>query len=261
MTRTVQKILRHSGLSGTLLARAPVAHMTFEQRRRSRQLVTLENGEPIRLIITRGEVLQPGDALVADDGGIIAVQAQPEQLLRVQADTPIDLARAAYHLGNRHVMLEVGADYLQLAYDPVLAQMLDRLGVHTSIVEQPFNPETGAYGGGHKHGHDETFEEDYSLAQAAYHAHDLDAASDHDHRHHNPHDHPHDHPDAHGHAHQLATGDRPDHTHSPHSKQGHHKHVHGHIDSTQKSQHNDHNCEEGSALHPSLNPTPAHPGR
>jgi len=183
MTRTVQKFLRHSGLSAMLLARAPVARMTFEQRRRSRQQLTLEDGETIRLIIDRGQVLQPGDALVADDGGIIAVQAQPEQLLRVQADTAIDLARAAYHLGNRHVTLEIGADYLQLAYDPVLAQMLDRLGVHTSIVEHPFNPETGAYGGGHKHGHDETFEEDYSLAQAAYHAHDIAAAGDHDHPH------------------------------------------------------------------------------
>ncbi len=198
MTRTVQKFLRHSGLSAALLQRAPVARMTFEQRRRSRQQLNLGNGETVHLIIHRGQVLQPGDVLVADDGGIIAVQAQPERLVRVKADSAIDLARAAYHLGNRHVMLEVGADYLQLEYDPVLVQMLHRLGVHTSLVEQPFNPETGAYGGGHKHGHDETFEEDYSLAQAAYRAHETTHTDDHDH----PHRHATDHWSEHVHPHK-----------------------------------------------------------
>ena len=255
MTRTVQKFLRHSGLSGTLLARAPVAQMTFEQRRRSRQLLTLENGETIRLIITRGEVLQPGDVLVADDGGIIAVQAQPEQLLRVQADTAMDLARAAYHLGNRHVTLEVGADYLQLAYDPVLAQMLDRLGVHTALVEQPFNPETGAYGGGHKHGHDETFEEDYSLAQAAYHAHDSDASSGHEH----PHDHAH--PHVHHHPQASAAGHQPDHTHFPHPPHSHLEHNDGQVDSTQQLHHSDHNREKSAGSHPSSHSTHIHSGK
>ncbi|HBP30115.1 MAG TPA: urease accessory protein UreE [Advenella kashmirensis] len=237
MTRTVQKFLRHSGLSATLLQRAPVVRMTFEQRRRSRQQLTLDNGETIHLIIARGQVLLPGDVLVADDGGIIAVQAQPEKLIRVKADAAIDLTRAAYHLGNRHVMLEVGADYLHLEYDSVLVQMLHRLGVHTSLVEQPFNPETGAYGGGHKHGHDETFEEDYSLAQAAYHAHETGSASSHDHRH------------------MHATDNRSDHAHPLQRNQGH---AHGSMHDAVPSRGN-HDCDELSALKRSLSLTHGHP--
>jgi len=237
MTRTVQKFLRHSGLSATLLQRAPVARMTFEQRRRSRQQLVLGNGETIHLIIDRGQVLLPGDVLVADDGGIIAVQAQPEQLVRVTADSAIDLTRAAYHLGNRHVMLEVGVDYLQLEYDPVLVQMLQRLRVHTAVVEQPFNPESGAYGGGHKHGHDDTFEEDYSLAQAAYHAHETTPASGHDHRH--------THESDHQHAHA-------------HPQQREQKHDHGRTYDAARSLDNNHDCDQIGALNPSLQITHGH---
>lgn len=210
MTRTVQKLVRNSALSTVLQQRAPVAQMTFDQRRRSRQQLTLDTGETIHLLIERGQVLQPGDVLVADDGGLVIVRAQHEQLVRVTADTPIDLTRAAYHLGNRHVTLEVGDGYLQLEYDPVLVQMLNRLGVHTSTVEQPFHPETGAYGGGHKHGHDETFDEDYQLAQAAYHAHEAVPGHSHQHSHmhgrHQPagNDHHHPHPHAHDHDHGHA---------------------------------------------------------
>lgn len=179
MTRIVRKYLRNSGLSARLLQQAPVMRMTFEQRRRSRQQLTLDNGETINLIIERGQVLAPDDVLVADDGGLIVVQARDESLVRVTADTATDLARAAYHLGNRHVTVEVGEGYLHFEHDPVLVDMLERLGVHTSTVCEPFNPEHGAYGGGHKHGHDETFDEDYALAQAAYLAHD--AAHEHNH--------------------------------------------------------------------------------
>ncbi len=167
--------------------------MTFEQRRRSRQQVTLDNGETINLVIDRGQVLIPGDVLVAEDGGLIVVQAQNESLVRVTADTATDLARAAYHLGNRHVTVEVGEGFLQLQYDPVLVQMLSRLGVHTASVNQAFNPEHGAYGGGHKHGHDETFEEDYALAQAAYKAHDHVHNHEHEHEHEQNHEHSHEH--------------------------------------------------------------------
>ncbi|HLU04568.1 MAG TPA: urease accessory protein UreE [Advenella sp.] len=231
MTRTVQKFLRHSGLSATLLQRAPEARMTFEQRRRSRQQLNLGNGETVHLMIGRGQVLQPGDVLVADDGGLITVQAQAEQLVRVTADAAIDLARAAYHLGNRHVMLEIGADYLQLEYDPVLMQMLQRLGVHTSIVEQPFNPETGAYGGGHKHGHDETFEEDYSLAQAAYHAHEAASTDGHDHQ-------------------QTRTADRrSDYAHPQLPNQ---QHTHGDLHCAVRSSAHNHDRDELSALNRSL---------
>jgi urease accessory protein len=98
----------------------------------------------------------------------------------------LTLTRAAYHLGNRHTPVEVGADYLKLEYDPVLADMLKRIGATVEQVSMPFQPEAGAYGGGHKHGHDETFAEDYALAQQVFGEH-------HGHEHSHDHEHPHDH--------------------------------------------------------------------
>ncbi len=184
MTRTVQKYLRQPRLAASLLQTAPKVEMTFAQRSRSRQQLLLSDGETIHLHIERGQVLIPGDVLVADDGGLIEVQAQSETLLRVTANCPIDLIRAAYHLGNRHVTVQVETDYLQLEQDPVLMDMLHQLGLYTAIVNQPFNPEHGAYGGGHKHGHDDSFEDDYSLAQAAFAVHQ--PATRHDSHHHHP---------------------------------------------------------------------------
>lgn len=151
----------------------PSVTLTLAQRRRSRQRLTLSSGEDMGLAIARGVVLHDGDQLIADDGGAIVVRAAREQVTRVTADSPTQLMRAAYHLGNRHVLLEVGEGYLQLEHDPVLVDMLQQLGgVRTEQVQAPFEPETGAYGGGHHHGHDASFAEDYALAQTAYHAHD-----------------------------------------------------------------------------------------
>jgi len=183
MTRTVQKYLRQPRLAASLLQAAPKARMTFEQRRRSRQQLLLSNRETIHMHIERGQVLIPGDVLVADDGGLIQVEAQCETLMRVTAHSATDLIRAAYHLGNRHVTVQVEADYLQLEQDAVLKDMLQQLGLHTAIVNQPFNPEQGAYGGGHKHGHADSFEEDYSLAQAAFEIHNPPSAHDAQHQH------------------------------------------------------------------------------
>ena len=90
---------------------------------------------------------------------------------RARAELRLTLTRAAYHLGNRHTPVEVGADYLKLEADPVLEDMLRRLGAQVEHASQPFQPETGAYGGGHKHGHDETFTEDYALAQKVFDEH------------------------------------------------------------------------------------------
>ena len=102
----------------------------------------------------------------------------------------LTLTRAAYHLGNRHTPVEVGADELKLEADPVLEDMLKRLGAQVEHATLPFQPEAGAYGGGHRHGHDETFAEDYELAQRVFEDH-------------HGHDHDHDRSDAHhGHAHR-----------------------------------------------------------
>jgi urease accessory protein len=80
---------------------------------------------------------------------VVAVQARPEPVLTVRAASPFALMRAAYHLGNRHVPLELGPDYLRLGYDPVLADLLGRLGVECVSEIAPLSPEPGAYGAHH----------------------------------------------------------------------------------------------------------------
>jgi urease accessory protein len=159
-------------------------------------------------------VLRDGDVLVAQDGALVRVVAAAEAVLMVTARDGLTLTRAAYHLGNRHTPVEVGADYLKLEYDPVLADMLKRVGAMVEQVTLPFQPESGAYGGGHKHGHDETFAEDYALAQQVYgehHGHDHGGGHSHDHGH----DHGHEgHRHAHDHGHDHKHGDPHDHDHS-----------------------------------------------
>jgi urease accessory protein len=142
--------------------------LPFDLRRKSRLRVRLESGEEAALLLERGGVLRGGDRLRAEDGRIVLVEAAGESVLTVTAPDPTTLARAAYHLGNRHVPLEVGDGWLRLENDHVLEHMLLGLGVIVRHGTAPFEPEAGAYGGGHHHHHDD----------------------DHDHHHHE-HDHHH----------------------------------------------------------------------
>ena len=96
-------------------------------------------------------MLHDADLLLADDGRAVRVVAAKERLLRVTASSPQALARAAYHLGNRHAVLQIGVDFLQLPYDHVLADMQRRLGAQVAEVIAAFEPESGAYGGGGHH--------------------------------------------------------------------------------------------------------------
>ena len=125
--------------------------LPFEQRQKSRLRAQLVSGEEVALNLPRGEVLRGGDLLLASDGRVVEVVARPERLLHVECDSPQALSRAAYHLGNRHVPVQVGNGWLRLAADHVLEQMLKGLGARTSPFEAPFEPEAGAYGG-HAHG-------------------------------------------------------------------------------------------------------------
>ena len=219
--RTIDKrIAPNVKLAATLIARAPTLTLTFDARCKSRLAVTLDSGEEVAVVLPRGTVLADGDVLVADDGALVRVVAAAEDVLLVRAPDRLTLTRAAYHLGNRHTPVEVGVDTLKLEADPVLEDMLKRLGASVEKTSLPFQPETGAYGGGHRHGHDETFAEDYALAQQVFdehhghehsdshdqHAHH-DHAHDHAHSHEHPHDHDHDdcghdHGHGHGHAHR-----------------------------------------------------------
>jgi urease accessory protein len=109
--------------------------------------------------------------LAAEDGSLVAVHSAAERVLVVTASERLTLMRAAYHLGNRHVPVEIGESELRIGHDAVLADMLSRLGANVEEKALPFEPEAGAYGGGHRHGHDATFEDDHALAQAAFKSH------------------------------------------------------------------------------------------
>jgi urease accessory protein len=129
--------------------------LTFDARQKSRLRARLASGEEVALLLPRGEVLRGGDLVQASDGRVIEVVAEPEALLHVTCGSPAALARAAYHLGNRHVPVQVGEGYLRLAADHVLEAMLKGLGATVTPINAPFEPEAGAYAsGGHRHHHE-----------------------------------------------------------------------------------------------------------
>ena len=125
--------------------------LPFERRQKSRQRAQLASGEEVAIELPRGMVLRGGDWVVASDGRVIEVVAEPEQVIHVTCDTPQALARVAYHLGNRHVPVQVGEGWLRLAADRVLERMLEGLGATLSALEAAFEPEAGAYGAHHRH--------------------------------------------------------------------------------------------------------------
>ena len=133
--------------------------LRFDQRTKSRLRTRLDSGEEVGLFLPRGTILRGGQRLLASDGGVVEVCAAIESLIEVRCDSLLDLTRAAYHLGNRHVAVQVGSDtrggWLRLAADHVLREMLDGLGCAVTALDAPFEPEAGAYGGGHKHHHDD----------------------------------------------------------------------------------------------------------
>lgn len=134
-------------------AEAPVAlilPLTAEERTRSRHRFETADGQPVYLHLPRGTVLQDGDLLQSDDGTIVRVLAKPEPVFTVTAPSALQLLQAAYHLGNRHVPLEVTPAYLRLSPDPVLRDLLHHRGLAITEETQPFHPEIGAYGG-HQH--------------------------------------------------------------------------------------------------------------
>jgi urease accessory protein len=119
--------------------------LTAHERDRSRLYIESENHPPIHLQLPRGTKLYNGDLLQASSGEIAQIIAKPEPVLVVTARNPLDLLKAAYHLGNRHVPLEITPTSLKLAADPVLQHMLEHLGLEIQPTLQPFQPETGAY--------------------------------------------------------------------------------------------------------------------
>ena len=128
--------------------------LSFDQRVKSRLKVMLDNGEAAGLFLPRGSQLQHGDKLVAESGEVIEVIAAAEPLSTVVVDDPLMLARACYHLGNRHVALQIEPGFIRYQHDHVLDAMVQGLGLAVKYEEAPFAPEPGAYdSSGHHHEH------------------------------------------------------------------------------------------------------------
>jgi len=184
---TVNKLLpRGRGLAAALLKRATTLELDWDVRQKSRFDATDSSGRALGVFLPRGTVVRGGDVLVADDGSLIVVHAAAQPVLLVkhcsEHGAPFDLLRAAYHLGNRHVQLELQPDHLKLEPDHVLAEMLRQMHLIVTAANAAFEPEGGAYAAsGHGHAH-------------AHHGHD----HAHEHHDHDHDDHGHDH---HGHGH------------------------------------------------------------
>jgi len=221
-----KRIAGGRGLSSVLLRRASEVELDWNARQQGRIEATDSLGRALQVSLPDGSALRGGDVLVCADGSLVRVKAAPQPVLVVthcpEHGAPADLLRAAYHLGSRHVALEVQSDRLLLAPDGALADLLR--GQHLIVTEASaaFDPEDGAYGAGAHAGH----------------------AHDHDHDHHHHHGHGHDH--AHGHQHDHAhdkpkvaaksigipvVGQAAPHVHGPDCKHDHghdHGHSHGH---------------------------------
>lgn len=133
----------------------PVEHLVlrFDTRCKSRLRAKLESGEICGVFLPRGTVLRGGDKLLGSDGRVVEVVAAPEALMEALSDDPLLIAKAAYHLGNRHVAVELQPGRLRFAADHVLGEMLRGLGLPVVEVEAPFEPESGAYGAHGGNGH------------------------------------------------------------------------------------------------------------
>lgn len=128
--------------------------LPYELREKSRLRARLSNGFDVAVFTARGTVLRDGDLLTGAEGSVVRVVAAAEPTYLVRCADARALLRCAFHLGNRHTQAEVGVDHLRIRRDPVLRDMLERLGASVLEEDAAFEPEAGAYGGGHVHGAD-----------------------------------------------------------------------------------------------------------
>ncbi len=132
---------------------AAIDHVVLDasERHRRRLVLTAEHGTTLLLDLPHATALRDGDGLVLDDGTLVRVVGRPEPLLEIAAANTRELARLAWHLGNRHTDVQVIGERLRIRPDHVLAEMLVRLGAKLTAIEAPFDPESGAYSVDHEH--------------------------------------------------------------------------------------------------------------
>ena len=158
MRQSSKLIPRGAGLASALVKRASTVELDWDTRQKSRFEARDSAGRSIGVFLPRGTVVRGGDVLVADDGSLVRVLAAPQAVLKIthcaQHGTPFDLLRAAYHLGNRHVPIELKPEHLKIEPDHVLADMLRAMHLIVHAVQEAFEPESGAYASGaHTHVH------------------------------------------------------------------------------------------------------------
>ncbi|MDR7094880.1 urease accessory protein [Hydrogenophaga laconesensis] len=182
MLQVSKLIPQGQGLAKALVHRAPQLELDWDIRQKSRFDATASDGRHVGVFLPRGTVVRGGDVLLTQDGSLLRAVAAPQAVLRITArpdypaqDQAFDLMRAAYHLGNRHVPIELQPDHLKIEPDHVLAEMLRAMHLTVVEVREPFEPEGGAYGAA--------------------------AGTGHGHHHHHGHDHAHGHHHGHGHDH------------------------------------------------------------
>ena len=177
--------------------------LDFEERHRRRVAMTGVRGLEFLLDLPEAVVLRHGDALVLEDGRLVEVVAAPEPLAEIRIGEPRDLARMAWHLGNRHLPVQILANRIRIRRDPVIEDMARKLGGKIALIEGPFEPEGGAYA------------PEPEPAPEAAHVHGPGCGHDH-----------HDHHGHHGHDH--AAHDHKAHDHAGHDHAGHDHAAHGH---------------------------------
>jgi urease accessory protein len=206
MLQISKVISQGAGLAPILVKRASSIELDWDVRQKSRFDGTDSLGRQLGVFLPRGTLVRGGDVLVAEDGSMVKVIAAPQAVLRITAcpshGSPFDLTRAAYHLGNRHVPIELKPDHLKIEPDHVLADMLRAMHLIVNEVEEAFEPEGGAYSaGGHSHGHDHSSGHSHGHTQPAPppHVHGPDCNHGHD-----------------GHAHEAKPVAIQIHRHKPH---------------------------------------------
>ena len=195
MLQVSKLIAQGKGLAPALVRRAATVTLDWDVRQKSRFDTESSDGRRVGVFLPRGTLVRGNDVLVTQDGSLLRVIAAAQPVLKITActdhhhghdhDPAFDLMRAAYHLGNRHVPIELRPDHLKIEPDHVLADLLRAMHLNVAEVSEPFEPEGGAYAAGHGgHGHSHGHGHDH---------HGHDHGHDHDPGHAHPHAHGHDH--------------------------------------------------------------------
>ena len=191
MIQISKLISQGAGLAPVLVKRASTIELDWDVRQKSRFEATDSLGRQLGVFLPRGTQVRGGDVLVVEDGSLVRVIAARQAVLRITAcavhGTPFDLTRAAYHLGNRHVTIELKPEHLKIETDHVLADMLRAMHLIVTEVIEAFEPEGGAYSAGaHAHApvdeHDQA-KEAKAVASPTTHVHGPDCNHAHDQAH------------------------------------------------------------------------------